>query len=121
MIRVKQISIPVRDQEASLKFYTEKLGFEVKTDQSMGGDQRWIELKAANSDVNIVLFMPPGQENLIGTFSTIMFCTDDVEKTYNELVERGVEFVQPLKKEPWGSSAVFKDIDGNSFHLGDAE
>jgi uncharacterized glyoxalase superfamily protein PhnB len=40
---------------------------------------------------------------------------DDVEKAYRELTEHGVEFAQPPKKEQWGTSAIFKDPDGNSF------
>jgi len=46
------------------------------------------------------------------------FAVDEVEKTYRELSERGVEFVQPPKRESWGTSAVFKDPDGNSFVIG---
>jgi len=45
MIRgLKFISIPVRNQDASLKFFTEKLGFKVSTDQFFSDAQRWIEL-----------------------------------------------------------------------------
>jgi uncharacterized glyoxalase superfamily protein PhnB len=40
-----------------------------------------------------------------------------MEKTYQTLAARGVEFEQPPKKESWGTSAVFKDIDGNTFAL----
>jgi predicted enzyme related to lactoylglutathione lyase len=63
------------------------------------------------------LFTPPGQESRIGTFSNIAFLTDDMEKTYQTLTSRGVEFQQPPKKESWGTSAVFKDMDGNTFAL----
>ena len=38
--------------------------------------------------------------------------------TEAELKEKGVEFAQPPKKESWGTSAIFKDIDGNTFVLG---
>lgn len=41
---VKIVSIPVKNQDVSLKFYTEKLGFKVATDQEFGPGQRWIEL-----------------------------------------------------------------------------
>lgn len=44
--------------------------------------------------------------------------SDDVKKTYDELVAKGVEFVSPPKKESWGTSAMFKDPDGNSFVIG---
>ena len=43
-----------------------------------------------------------------------------MEKTYEELSARGVEFVSPPKKEPWGTFAMFKDPDGNQFVMGTA-
>ena len=53
----------------------------------------------------------------IGTFSGISFHCQDIDKTYAELVERGVEFGGPPKKEPWGSFVMLKDPDGNQFVL----
>ena len=47
--QIKFVSIPTRDQSRALKFYTEKLGFEVATDQQFDAKQRWIELRIANS------------------------------------------------------------------------
>ncbi len=116
--RVKFIGIPVRDQEKALAFWTKKIGFQVATDQPMGNGQRWIELKIPGAQTGLALFTPPGHENRIGTFQSVSFAADDVEKTHRELIERGVEFVQPPKKESWGTSAIFKDPDGNSFVIG---
>jgi catechol 2,3-dioxygenase-like lactoylglutathione lyase family enzyme len=60
MIRgIKIVSIPVSDQDRALKFYTEKMGFKVATDQAFGPGQRWIELLIPGSDVNLALFTPP--------------------------------------------------------------
>ena len=115
--RIKFVSIPVRDQERSLKFYTEALGFEILTDQEYGKGRRWIELKIPGGETNVVLFTAPGQESWIGHFSNVVFWTNSLEKTYEEMKSRGVEFVQPPTKEPWGSSALFKDVDGNTFCL----
>lgn len=117
MIRgVKFASIPVTDQNRSLEFYTEVLGFKVATDQPMG-DQRWIELRIPGAETRIVLFTPQGQEDRIGSFSNIVFFSDDVPTTFEALHARGVEFVQEPKTEGWGTSAVFKDPDGNVFVL----
>ena len=113
---VKFISIPVADQQRALEFYTRKLGFQVTTDQPMGPGQRWIEL-GLNGGSGVVLFTPPEHQERIGTFSGISFLCDDVETTHKELAQRGVEFTQPPKKESWGTSAIFRDIDGNSFVL----
>jgi catechol 2,3-dioxygenase-like lactoylglutathione lyase family enzyme len=113
---ISLVSIPVRDQNQALEFYTKKLGFQILTDQPFGL-QRWIELLIPGADTRIALFTPPGQESRIGTFSNIAFLTDSVEKTYEELRGRGVEFEAPPKKEPWGTSAVFRDPEGNSFAM----
>ncbi|HEX9939398.1 MAG TPA: VOC family protein [Longimicrobium sp.] len=117
MIRaVKFISIPTRDQDRALAFYTTQLGFRVVTDQPFG-EQRWIELRIPGAETGVVLFTPPGQEDRVGGFMNMAWVADDVQKTYDELAARGVEFVQPPKTEPWGTSAVFKDPDGNTFAL----
>ena len=113
---VKFVSVPTRDQDRALAFYTETLGFRVVTDQPFG-EQRWIELRIPGAETGVVLFTPPGQEERIGGFMNLAFVADDVRKTYDELSARGVEFVQPPKTEHWGTSAVFKDPDGNTFAL----
>jgi catechol 2,3-dioxygenase-like lactoylglutathione lyase family enzyme len=111
---IKFVSIPVRDQDASLKFFTEKLGFRVLTDQPYDDKQRWIELRIGNAQTGLVLFKMD-DEQLIGRgFHGSLVC-DKLEQTYEELLAKGVEFVTPPTKESWGSFAIFKDIDGNRF------
>jgi predicted enzyme related to lactoylglutathione lyase len=114
---IKFVGVPTRDQSRALKFYTEQLGFEVSTDQPFNEKQRWIELRIANSPTRIVLFTPDGQEDRIGTFFNGSIGCDDVEATYRQLRERGVEFTAEPQKQPWGTFAVFKDPDGNQFVL----
>ena len=113
---VKFISIPTRDQDRALDFYTRALGFRVATDQPFG-EQRWIELSIPGAETKVVLFTPPGHEERIGGFMNMAWVADDVQKTYDELVAKGVEFAQPPKTEHWGTSAIFKDPDGNTFVL----
>ena len=115
--RVKFVGIPVRDQDRALEFWTQKMGLSVATDQPMGEGQRWIELKIPGAQTGLVLFTPEGHEDRIGTFQNMSLQVSDVEKSYREPSERGVEFLQPPKKESWGTSAIFKDPDGNSFVL----
>lgn len=111
---IKFASIPVRDQDRALEFYTTKLGFRVITDAPIG-DQRWIEIGLPRAGTKLVLWTGPGQEGMIGGFMNVTFMADDVEATARELAERGVEFVQAPKKADWGTSAIFKDVDGNQF------
>lgn len=115
--QIKFVSVPVHDQDRALAFFTEKLGFKVATDQPLGR-QRWIELKIRGTEAGITLFTPPGHEDRIGTFTGISFLCDDIQKTYDDLKARGVEFTQDLQVESWGSSAIFKDSEGNQFVLG---
>ena|SRR5215831_8576216 len=117
---IKFVSVPVSDQERALQFYTQKLGFELATNQPFNDKQRWIELRIGNSATRFVLFTPEGQENRIGSFFNGSLACDDVEATHRQLVKRGVEFISDPKKEPWGTFAKFKDPDGNQFVLSSA-
>ncbi len=114
---IKFASIPVRDQDRALEFYTKTVGCRVITDSPFDGTQRWIELGFPRAETKLVLFTGPGQEAMIGGFMNVTFMADDVEATAREYKKRGVEFVQEPRKADWGTSAIFKDPDGNRFVL----
>jgi catechol 2,3-dioxygenase-like lactoylglutathione lyase family enzyme len=119
MIRgIKFVGIPVRNQDVSLKFYTEQLGCKVVTDQPFGEGQRWIELLIPGAESGLALFTPKGHEDRIGQFQSISFWCDDVFATAKALKSKGVNFVAEPKAESWGTSAIFRDPDGNQFVLG---
>ncbi|HEV2722538.1 MAG TPA: VOC family protein, partial [Thermoanaerobaculia bacterium] len=65
---IKFVSIPVRDYDRAVDFYTQKLGFKVTTDQRFGESSRWVEMKVPRGETGIALFTPPGHEDRIGTF-----------------------------------------------------
>jgi predicted enzyme related to lactoylglutathione lyase len=114
---VKFANIPVTDQDRALEFYTKKLGLRVMSDSPFNGEQRWIELGIPRADTRLVLFTAPGQERWIGGLMNLAFSSDNVEATARDLKARGVEFVQDPQKADWGTSAIFKDPDGNQFVL----
>jgi len=117
MIRqVKFVGLPTRDQQRALRFWTETMGFKVETDQPMG-DQRWIELRIPGADTRVVLFNPKGHEDRAGSFWNGAFACEDVHATHAELSAKGVRFKGEPQKQPWGTFAIFKDPDGNSFVL----
>jgi catechol 2,3-dioxygenase-like lactoylglutathione lyase family enzyme len=117
MIRgIKFVSIPVTDQDRALAFYTDVLGFRLLTDQPFSDKQRWLELGIPGADTRVVLFQfgdslkPGGQLNLA-------LWSDDVESTAREMKAKGVEFVLEPKRMPYGTTSIFKDVDGNSIVL----
>ena len=115
---VKFVSVPVRDQNTAVQFWTEKLGFQIMTDQPFNEKQRWIELGLPGNPTRVVLFQMDGWDERIGKFMNVVFYADDVQRTYDELTARGVEFLASPKKEAWGTSSIFKDQDGSQFVLG---
>ncbi|HEX4064891.1 MAG TPA: VOC family protein [Acidobacteriaceae bacterium] len=118
MIRgIKFVGIPVKDQDAALEFWTQRVGMKVVTDQPFNQKQRWIELKVPGADTGIALFTPEGHESRIGQFQSVSFWCDDVPATAAAMQQKGVVFTKEPKKEQWGTSAVFRDPDGNQFVL----
>ena len=115
--RIKFIGIPVADQDRALDFYTQKLGFRILTDQQFTPTQRWIELSIPGAETGISLFTPPGQESSIGGFINTSWEVENVEKTYEALLAKGVSFKAPPAKQAWGTSVIMHDSEGNSIVL----
>jgi hypothetical protein len=65
-----------------LRFYTEKLGFRILTDQEFLETQRWIELSIPGAETGVVLFTPEGQEDRIGTPVNTSWQVDRIDRTY---------------------------------------
>ena len=107
----------MKDQDRALVFYTEILGFTIRTDAPFNEKQRWIELALPGAQTGITLFTPDGHEDRIGTFINTSWAVDDIDKTYKELLAKGVKFDGPPEKQPWGSFLRMMDSEGNSIVL----
>jgi catechol 2,3-dioxygenase-like lactoylglutathione lyase family enzyme len=121
IIGVRSVSIYVGDQDRAKTFWTETMGFELLGDTPMGqgeGATRWIEVAPPDRHDILVLFTVEEQKDRVGSFSNVLFHCDDIEQTHRELTARGVDFAETPRKEFWGWWAVFKDLDGNSYGLG---
>ena len=113
------IMIFVRDQERSLRFYVDQLGFRLIVDQPVAGI-RWIEVAPPDGTANIALAqaLPDSVATLVGRDTGIYFITEDVQAKYDEWSSRGVRFESPPNKPQWGGIFTrFEDLDGNSFGL----
>jgi len=113
--------IYVRDQDRSLNFYTEQLGFGVAVDHTFADGNRWIEVAPPDGNAHIGLSKAPPDakiESLIRPETLIWFITEDVQRKYDEWRARGVHFRYPPEVPVWGGIHTrFDDPDGNSFGL----
>jgi len=120
-LRLNFVSVYVRDQERSLRFFVDKLGFSVVTDAQFASGMRWIEVSPPDGTASLALVLPTKQfneEHLVGNSGVITFLTEDVDRTYREWADRGVEFTIPPQTPAWGGTFCrFIDPDGNSFVL----
>jgi lactoylglutathione lyase len=117
--RLEKVTLYVESQEAAKKFWTEKLGFAVVFEQTMGPSLTWLEVapKGGAGLTSLVLYpkaamlaMRPEMVSHPG----LMFTADDVDALFAEMKAAGVE-VDEVKSMPWGKMFNFKDPDGNSF------
>ena len=123
----------VHDQDEALAFYTEKLGLELREDVTVPelGNFRWLSVGVpGQQDVAITLMAIPGPpvfdaetqdaiKTLVakGVATGLFFATDDVQATYEELKDRGVEFQQEPTEQPYGVDAGFRDPSGNQMRV----
>ena len=133
MIKIGSAQLWVHDQDEALAFYTEKLGMEVRSDVTMAemDNFRWLTVSPPSQpDFSIVLMAIPGPpvfepetsaqvRELMGkgAAGTIFLVTDDCQASYEELRDRGVEFVDVPEERPYGVDASFRDPSGNHFRL----
>jgi catechol 2,3-dioxygenase-like lactoylglutathione lyase family enzyme len=115
------VIIFVRDQERSLRFYLDQLGFRLVVDHRFESGDRWIEVAPPDGSANLALIpaKPNSKEyTLIGRDNQVFFLTEDVTAKFNEWSKRGVRFQFPPQEPTWGGIFTrFEDVDGNSFGL----
>jgi len=136
ILRIHCIKVFVRDQERSLRFYLDQLGFRLVADNLLQSGERWLAVAPPDGEAVLALVAPPPdsrQFQLIGHPTDIVFVTEDVIARYREWSRRGVKFLSvpklrrirsteilsPGHESPvWGGVfTYFKDLDDNSFSL----
>ncbi len=133
MMRIATAQLWVHDQAEALAFYTEKLGMEVRSDVTLPemGDFRWLTVAPpGQEEISIVLMAIPGAPVMDdatadevrglmakGFAGTVFLTTEDLQAEYEQLKERGVEFVDEPEERPYGIDSGFRDPSGNHFRL----
>src|SRR5262245_7232094 len=110
----------VRDQNQSLEFYVEKLGFRILVDAQIGGQNRCLAISPPDhSTVLVLVNASKDLENSrgFGCKTGLTLVTDNIAEKFQEWSARGVQFRQAPTVIPWGIHATFDDIDGNQFNL----
>lgn len=132
--KLSHATIYVIDQDSAKDFYVGKLGFEVRTDATMG-KFRWLTvgpktqpeielvlMKIQSSDMGPKGLTPERAAALrelveAGVLGAGVFAVDDCHKTYEELKAKGVVFVTEPKEMPYGIEALMRDDSGNFFSM----
>jgi lactoylglutathione lyase len=114
---ISTVAVYVDDQEKSLEFWTEKVGFKVHRSETMSPTADWIEVGPENAQTCLVLYPKSMMQNWEELKASIVFNCADVDEMVSKLKSKGVEISGEPKKMKWGTYATFKDIDGNEFLL----
>lgn len=132
MLKIACAHLWVHDQDAALKFWTEKVGMEVREDVSLPEvDFRWLTVgPPGQDDVSVVLMAVPGEPLMDdatraqvldltakGFAGTVFLTTDDCQASYEQMKARGVEFTEEPHQMPYGIDCGFRDPSGNSVRL----
>ncbi|GAB2565759.1 VOC family protein [Leucobacter ruminantium] len=130
-INIHVTFLPHTDPEASLAFYRDVLGFEVRNDVGYG-DMRWITVGPANQpDTSIVLTPPavdPGltedEKRVIhelvakGSYASIVFATDELQELFERVEASTAEVLQEPMDQDWGTrDFAFRDPAGNTVRV----
>jgi len=123
MNKIKIISLLVKDYDAAIRFYTEKLGFELLEDAPFG-ESRWVTLALPNQkDLTVALELAKTDDDQAlvgkqgGSFAFLGFDTDDCLSDYNRMKALGVTFHGEPQAGPWGTGVLFEDLYGNRIFM----
>lgn len=122
---IVHIALVVNDYDEAIDFYTKKLHFELVEDTYQPEqNKRWVVVSPPSSNGTTILLAKATkkvQESFIGNQAGgrvfLFLGTDNFDRDYSEMVNKGVEFVRPPKVQEYGKVAVFKDLYGNLWDL----
>lgn len=122
---IVHVALVVRDYDEAIAFYTDKLDFELIEDiYQAQQDKRWVVVAPPGSQGTSVLLARATSDeqgarigNQTGGRVFLFLRTDDFYRDHALFTARGVRFVRPPKREPYGTVAVFADLYGNLWDL----
>jgi catechol 2,3-dioxygenase-like lactoylglutathione lyase family enzyme len=122
--RLFLLAVTVREYDEAIRFYVDRLGFDLVEDTDMGGGKRWVRVRPPGSNgAEILLARAVGEKQLASVGNQnggrvfLFLETDDFRRDHKKLLENGVRFVREPKEGSYGTVAVFEDLYGNLFDL----
>ena len=122
--RIAHIALVVRDYDEAIRFYTQKLDLVLLEDTKIDESKRWVVIAPTGAKECCLLLAKAADEEQLNSVGNqtggrvgFFLFTDNFRRDYDKLTNRGVTFVRPPKKEPYGVVAVFKDLYGNLWEL----
>ena len=110
------VAIPVADQERALRFYVERLGFEVRLDVPMGDGGRWVQVAPPGGRVPVAL-VAAGDDGAVAVDTGITFATSDAEGDHARLAWAGVDTGELLRWPGVPLMFIVRDPDGNQLKV----
>jgi predicted enzyme related to lactoylglutathione lyase len=112
---INLVVVPSSDQDRSIEFYEQALGFEKRTDIPFGDKYRWVEVYPPNGNTGIAL-APPPEGAPVGVQTGITLATEDIEATHEHLKSNGVDVDAEVSRmgDPVPPMFWFRDPDGNT-------
>jgi catechol 2,3-dioxygenase-like lactoylglutathione lyase family enzyme len=122
---ISLVTVYCLDQDAARDYYVDVLGFEPRTDVTMGEGFRWVTVgHSSQPELEVTLMLPgpplePDAADFIrrqleaGQMGGLGLRVDDCRKTFEELSAKGVTFLQEPSDRPYGVEAVMRDVSGN--------
>jgi catechol 2,3-dioxygenase-like lactoylglutathione lyase family enzyme len=112
------IIVPVSDQDEAIAFYTEKLGFEKRSDTPFGNGDRWVEVAPAGAATTIAI-VKPREGDPTGVETRIALSTSSIDADHAELKARGVDVDEEIMRmgDPVPPMFFLRDQDGNKLLL----
>ena len=122
--RIGALALLVRDYDEAIAYYTRILGFDLIEDTPLAGGKRWVLVAPAGGrGTALLLARAVGQAQVArvgdqtGGRVFLFLHTDDFRRDYHAMRERGVQFTEEPRHEPYGTVAVFTDLYGNRWDL----
>jgi catechol 2,3-dioxygenase-like lactoylglutathione lyase family enzyme len=121
---IAHITLLVKDYDEAIKFYTEKLEFELIEDTSLSETKRWILLSPKGATECCLLLAKAANTeqsdnvgNQTGGRVFLFLYTDNFWRDHHRMLTQGIKFVRPPSEEDYGTVAVFEDLYGNLWDL----